>query len=1127
MAFQQPMGNTHADMIRRRAQLNDEYNRLSRERGEDDPEVQDLGSQIADITQRLQTISRQTVTQASDRPNVFRRMSSEALTNGLQLEGRLDEVLDLVSRTTNLLNDNGLVDFWADDFEFFPERLRTFTNAIRNDENLQTMTAYGDEFNAQDRERLARFQLAIRDYTPHQREVLVRELDRYAEANILQQINNLNPDDPEEGQRQYEEEHPGVADYLEQISRRRRGEDFTPEARAQTAMPVPRDIANQVVPMNQAFRDQTVQEVTEALNNSVRNLPEDRETLIEALQQYQRNPLDIPGSIEMILPTSPALGVQNENRRTISNYLIQQIQNRLGNQAPAQNAALGDNILRVINNNRDAVNAAYPEEISNNFGLVHNAAQSSAEAAIRRNAAQIGADENPNEAYINEVGRQLRNLSRGRRTEERVASIPVIQEFYDDLVRAQARDEMNQLVPEHIRGAITRDLNELMMLGRLNDSASILTGIFEGEGIFAELTTDEQRTAASDYLNATLRGLLNDPDYRPVGGERATPPDIFAGGEIIPPRPVAGNDPEAYRDFYTNRITGSRRAFDEVMQAERMTPGAINEAIARTDGRAMYDEQIQRFYNVDSPAGISQLNNALRRYMEDNGFDAPITPPARMIEEALTQAEYNYPITLVQELRDLINNIENEGDRFSTQPDVFIGHLRDESNEYANHNEYYSNAVNELADYLEQSMREYLQAPATAPQLPAPAANPIDELERRYGETPRAPIDIVSDGLNRSISQFARDYSAEVQNAYRQVLNEITPAPTLANLQEAMSHLSIIHDMLEGGDYDPGEFNLTTAREMTDLSNLLERHFEVFREFENLLDGLNDQPPQGRKRGGFIERATGVRSYSDLKRDAFNKKFYDDGQAALDFELRHGTKSDKLGIPYKKYPDYSEEDIIAPKRNEFLNFNQDLKRGGRVRRMSSGGVNKVRPTPNIPATPAKQNPNVTDYVPNKTVDPGFKETLERVTNKPLHPSVARGVAEGRIPLSDAQRLSDYANTPGSSKVGTGSSSMPDQSQKMENYLNRVKVGEVPNPYPAEQRQPISRDLTGKSDFTREQLREQALRDQTLNPRGGGVSGGGGNLTDAEMKNRLGSRNPTYNAGGKVSIDQMRYELLRK
>ena len=49
--------------------------------------------------------------------------------------------------------------------------------------------------------------------------------------------------------------------------------------------------------------------------------------------------------------------------------------------------------------------------------------------------------------------------------------------------------------------------------------------------------------------------------------------------------------------------------------------------------------------------------------------------------------------------------------------------------------------------------------------------------------------------------------------------------------------------------------------------------------------------------------------------------------------------------------------------------------------MNSGGINKVRPTPNIPATPAKQNPNTTDYVPNKTVDKGFKETLEKIRGR--------------------------------------------------------------------------------------------------------------------------------------------------
>ena len=305
MALEQPVGDTHADLLRRRNILNDEYNRIIRVRGEDDPEAIDIADDIQDLTARLQDISRQVTTQG--RPSLFRRMTSEALTNELDRQNSRGQVFTLAN---DLLDSDsyGLKDFWADDMEFYPEKLRTFTSAIRNNENLITsLTTVDDDVSI--REGLARFQIAIENFNPMQREMLVRELDNYAETNIEQQMASLNPDDPEDATFQYFEEHPQTPLYLDEISRRRRGEDFEPEAApAQTAMPAPRDIANQVVPMNQAFRDQTVQEVAEAINNSIRNLPEDRETLQEALAQYQRNPLDIPGSIEMILPTSPALG---------------------------------------------------------------------------------------------------------------------------------------------------------------------------------------------------------------------------------------------------------------------------------------------------------------------------------------------------------------------------------------------------------------------------------------------------------------------------------------------------------------------------------------------------------------------------------------------------------------------------------------------------------------------------------------------------------------------------------------------------------------------------------------------------------------------------------------------------
>jgi hypothetical protein len=222
--------------------------------------------------------------------------------------------------------------------------------------------------------------------------------------------------------------------------------------------------------------------------------------------------------------------------------------------------------------------------------------------------------------------------------------------------------------------------------------------------------------------------------------------------------------------------------------------------------------------------------------------------------------------------------------------------------------------------------------------------------------------------------------------------------------------------------------------------------------------------------------------------------------------------------------------------------------------MEFGG--KVRPVPNIPATPEKTRPNPVDHVIRKPADKGFPETLERIRNTPkpsgsvgvmpsgsgpssldkpslysgggkagqrFHPLVEKGIAEGRIDVADASWLSDYANTPGSSKVGTGSSSMPDQSQRMENFLSRVKSGEVQNPYPAEQRQPISKDLTGSSSFTREQLREQALRDQALNPRVGG-GGGGADLERGMTGSRF--KKPSYENGGNVNIDAMRLALMK-
>jgi hypothetical protein len=63
-------------------------------------------------------------------------------------------------------------------------------------------------------------------------------------------------------------------------------------------------------------------------------------------------------------------------------------------------------------------------------------------------------------------------------------------------------------------------------------------------------------------------------------------------------------------------------------------------------------------------------------------------------------------------------------------------------------------------------------------------------------------------------------------------------------------------------------------------------------------------------------------------------------------------------------------------------YNQaGFRKGGSVKSMNTGGLGRVNPTPKVPATPAKQNPNTMDKASKKPADPGFKEVLDRVRGK--------------------------------------------------------------------------------------------------------------------------------------------------
>ena len=243
----------------------------------------------------------------------------------------------------------------------------------------------------------------------------------------------------------------------------------------------------------------------------------------------------------------------------------------------------------------------------------------------------------------------------------------------------------------------------------------------------------ELRQDADVYQNemrSSLLSLADDLESAHLGNweaEEGLQLPIPAAPELLPhERPLQefaprGNDPAAYRDYYTAEATGATRGFDHVMQAERITPGAIQEAIARTDGAAMYDPDIMQFYGVDSPAGVSEINHALRRYVEGREAEpAQLPAPTRareadylpritdipmgrnFLSDAVdTMLDSDHVDAIMEMYRGIGEDIDELGDRGS-QPDI-LRRVRQYARQFEEMGDQeLANAVDHLASIMRQ-----------------------------------------------------------------------------------------------------------------------------------------------------------------------------------------------------------------------------------------------------------------------------------------------------------------------------------------------------------------------------------------------------------------------------------------
>jgi hypothetical protein len=114
------------------------------------------------------------------------------------------------------------------------------------------------------------------------------------------------------------------------------------------------------------------------------------------------------------------------------------------------------------------------------------------------------------------------------------------------------------------------------------------------------------------------------------------------------------------------------------------------------------------------------------------------------------------------------------------------------------------------------------------------------------------------------------------------------------------------------------------------------------------------------------------------------------------------------------------------------------------------------------------------------------------------PRIQELVRTGQIPLSDASWMNEYAKTKGDPRAETSKGMHKDLSEKYQNFYDRIRSGEIPDPYKA----------TPKA---------------TASPKGGGGSGSGGMDTNLV---RPYERNLPYKDGGNVNIDAMRLALMK-
>jgi hypothetical protein len=308
---------------------------------------------------------------------------------------------------------------------------------------------------------------------------------------------------------------------------------------------------------------------------------------------------------------------------------------------------------------------------------------------------------------------------------------------------------------------------------------------------------------------------------------------------------------------------------------------------------------------------------------------------------------------------------------------------------------------------------------------------------------------------------------------------------------------------------------------------------DLLHRFNNLINVRTEAqqlpPPEGHKRGGYIKKKMmkngGEYNLPDLGNDEEEPKYSKPFQPPAIPYAYPGTKGAKINraIPLDRNSAITMSADVSKRQDQGgTNYNVNEFGGGYHHKVGPGmlGISGSHK----PGT-HENRVNLMYAIPMK--QGGVVHMNEG--GMPLPDDIQRAVTEGRITQNQAEYIHNSRLNP-----------VPEHWGDHMSYQDRYNESLEPKPkyVPPTAQEIRMKEFLDKQDpmqqtnvdMNREQLRKHALQTQNpatfrSNPSRSGVSTQGGASVD--IKQIMNPRNISYADGGNVSLDAMRYELLRK